>query len=485
MLRPYLTALRISVRRAGGITLALASLLIGAGPVTAATMFYIRGGGDGHGIGMSQYGAYGYALHGKDYRWILGHYYTGTSIGTTNPGQTVRVLLAAGSASFSGATSAPGKKLNPSATYYVRALNTGGVALVNAKGKTVGSFGAPLTVTGNGPLYVPGLGSYRGALQFRPDGAGGVETVNALDLEDYVRGVISAEMPAGWAPAALEVQAVAARTYAITTSVNRGAFDVYSDTRSQMYRGVAAETASSDAAVAATRGQIVTYHGAPAITYFSASSGGWTESIQDAWPGSSPEPWLKGVPDPYDNAGGNPYYRWSYSFSMASAQAKLGRWVKGQLIGIQIVTDGADPRMVSANVVGTGGTTHVSAGSLESLFGLLSTYASFETVTTLPGAGAPARDARAAKPAQADGAVAALVPLVNDLVAGSIPGLHGSVFPGHAGDTATVQLSDHGSWRTVATTRLGAGGSYSVRVPAAGVYRIVYAGVDGPSVSVS
>ena len=470
------------LRRTGWAGVALAALLICAAPVTAATMFYVQGGGDGHGIGMSQYGAYGYAQHGKDYRWILAHYYTGTSIGTTDTSRTIRVLLASGSASFSGASSARGKKLNPASTYYVRALSNGGVALLGAKGKTLAKFSSPVTVTGSGPLYVPGLGWYRGALQFRPDGAGGVETVNAIDLEDYVRGVISAEMPSGWLPEALKVQAVAARTYAITTSVNRGAFDVYSDTRSQMYRGVAAETASTNAAVAATRGQIVTYHGTPAITYFSASSGGWTESIEDAWPGSSPAPWLKGVPDPYDNAGGNPYYHWTYSYTMARAQAKLGRWVKGHVVGVQIITNGADPRMVSANVVGTGGSTRVSANSLESLFGLLSTYASFTTVTTLPGPGA--QMARDAKP-KADRAVAALVPLVHNLVAGSMPGLHGTVFPGHAGDTLTVQLSSHGSWRTVATGKVGSGGAYSVQVPGAGTYRVVYDGINGPSVGVS
>jgi stage II sporulation protein D len=470
------------LRRSGWSGVALAALLIGAAPVTAATMFYVQGGGDGHGIGMSQYGAYGYAQHGKDYRWILAHYYTGTSLGTTNTSRTIRVLLASGSAAFSGASSAPGKKLNPASTYYVRPLRNGGVALLGARGKTLAKFTSPITVTGNGPLYVPGLGWYRGALQFRPDGAGGVETVNAIDLEDYVRGVISAEMPSGWLPEALKVQAVAARTYAITTTVNRGAFDVYSDTRSQMYRGVAAETTSTNAAVAATRGQIVTYNGAPAITYFSASSGGWTESIEDAWPGSSPQPWLKGVADPYDNAGGNPYYHWTYSYTMARAQAKLGHWVKGQLIGVQIVTDGADPRMVAANVVGTRGTTRVSANSLESLFGLLSTNASFTTVTTLPGPGA--QMARDAKP-KADRAVADLVPLVHNLVAGSVPGLHGTVFPGHTGDTVTVQLSSHGSWNAVASGKVGSSGAYSVQVPGAGTYRIVYDGINGPSVSVS
>jgi stage II sporulation protein D len=485
MPRPYLTFLRITLswlRRTGWAGVALAALLIGAAPVTAATMFYIQGGGDGHGIGMSQYGAYGYALHGKDYRWILGHYYTGTSIGTTDTSRTIRVLLASGSAGFTGATHAPGKKLNPISTYYVRPLSNGGVALLGAKGKTLAKFASPLTVTGNGPLYVHGLGWYRGALQFRPDGAGGVETVNALDLEDYVRGVISAEMPSGWSPEALKVQAVAARTYAITTTVNRGAFDVYSDTRSQMYRGVAAETAATNAAVAATHGQIVTYHGAPAITYFSASTGGWTESIEDAWPGSAPQPWLKGVPDPYDNAGGNPYYHWTYSYSMAKAQAKLGRWVKGQLVGIQIITDGPDPRMVAADVVGTRGTTRVSANSLESLFGLLSTNASFTTLTTLPGPGA--QMARNARP-KADAAVAALVPLVHNLVAGSMPGLHGTVFPGHAGDTVTVQVSSHGSWQTVSTTTVAAGGAYSAQVPGAGTYRVLCDGLGGPAVSVS
>jgi stage II sporulation protein D len=487
MTRPYLTAARTPlswVRRFGALGVALLALLVCAGPVAAATMFYIRGGGDGHRIGMSQYGSYGFALHGKDYRWILGHYYTGTALGTTNPTRTIRVLLAAGSAAFRGATHARGKRLNPAVTYYVRPLANGGVALVNPAGKTVGKFAAPLTVTGAGPLYVAGLGWYRGALQFRPYAGGGVETVNALDLEDYVRGVIGAEMPSSWAPEALKVQAVAARTYAITTTVDRGAFDVYSDTRSQMYRGVAAETASTNAAVAATHAQIVTYHGAPAITYFAASSGGYTEAIQDAWPGASPKPWLKAVPDPYDNAGGNPYYHWSYTYSLAAVQAKLGRLVKGQLVGIQVIGDGADPGMVAANIVGSGGTTHVTGGTLQSLFGLLSTNASFTTITTLPGP-APVHSRRASVPAQADAAVAALVPLVHNLVAGTMPALHGNVFPAHGGDTVQVQVSAGGGWKTVGTSTVDAGGSYSFQVPAAGAYRVVYAGINGPVVTVS
>ena len=140
-----------------------------------------------------------------------------------------------------------------------------------------------------------------------------MQTVDALHLEDYVRGVVSDEMPSSWSPEALKTQAVAARTYAITSSVNGNGFQLYQDTRSQMYGGVAAETPSTDAAVAATRGQIVTYHGAPAITYFSSSSGGHTESIQNVWLSSAPKPWLKGVTDPYDGAAHNPNHRGSTS----------------------------------------------------------------------------------------------------------------------------------------------------------------------------
>jgi hypothetical protein len=81
--------------------------------------------------------------------------------------------------------------------------------------------------------------------------------------------------------------------------------------------------------------------------------------------------------------------------------------------------------------------------------------------------------------------VAALVPLVDSLVADSLPALHGTVYPAGGGGTVSIQASDHGGWRTVATGGVGADGSYSVEVPAAGTYRIVYDGISGPSISVS
>ncbi len=365
------------------LALALAAPLALAGSASAASFLDIRGAGYGHGVGMSQYGAYGYALHGAGYRSILAHYYQGTTLGNTNPMHSVRVLLNTGSAAFSGATHAGRKRLYARKTYTVEPLANGELELINPNGKRIGTFAAPLTVSGPGPLSVAGLGSYRGSLQFRPDGPGGVETIDAVGLDDYVRGVVSAEMPASWSPQALEAQAVAARTFAITSDVAGAAYGLYSDTRSQEYRGVAAETAATDAAVAATRGQIVTYAGAPAITYFFASSGGYTENVENAFPGASPEPWLRGLPDPYDGAGGrDPYHRWSRRMTVAAAQAKLGGLVKGSLVGIQVVRHGVSPRIVTATVIGTAGRTTVPGIELQQRFGLLSTWAGFTTVTS-------------------------------------------------------------------------------------------------------
>ncbi len=454
------------------------------GVASAAGTFFIRGGGDGHGIGMSQYGAYGYALHGKGYRWILAHYYRGTKLGSTNPNRVVRVLLAAGSAAFSGANSAGTKKLHPTETYVVQPNADGTVTLIDQSGKKVGAFAAPLTVTGPGPLRLAGRGTYRGALQFRPDGAGGVETVNALALDDYVRGVISLEMPASWSPEALKVQAVAARTYAITSNVGGGAFDLYQDTRSQMYGGVAAETQSTDAAVAATRGQVVTYGGVPVVTYFFNSSGGHTENVENVWPGASPKPWLKGVADPYDNVAGDPYHHWGYDLSLSAAAAKLGNLLKGSLIGIRVTRHGSSPRILSAQIVGTKGTTTVTGADLQHVFGLLTTYAAFTTIYTYPGPAPHGSRAANGKRLPGSQAVVALMPLVQDLVAGALPEVHGSIFPPPKHGAFAIQVQSSGKWRTIQRGTLNSAGEFEAQLPGPGIYRITYQGLQGPPLRV-
>ena len=466
------------MRRSAAAAISSMTLLVAVPNADAAATFTITGGGNGHGIGMSQYGAYGYALHGKDYRFILAHYYHGTALGTTNPKQTVRVLLSTARApSFSGATRAGGHKLKATATYSVRALADGSLALYDQGGKQLARFASTVRVTGPAPLELVGSGAYRGALEFTASG-GAVQTVNAIGLDDYVRGVVASEMPSSWSPAALEAQAVAARTYAVTANVGGNGYQLYSDTRSQAYGGVAAEAASSDAAVAATRGQIVTYHGVPATTYYFSSSGGYTENIENVWLGSTPEPWLHGVADPYDGAGGDPYHRWSYSLTMGDATRDLGSLVKGALVGIQVVKRGVSPRVVSAEVVGTTGHASVSGPRLESIFNLPSTYMEFSSITAAPG---PPFTSGGASPQRfslkaVEASIASLYAARREF--------HGTVFPARSGAVVGVQLRTRNGWRAVSHAALGSGGSFLAHVTRAGRYRIVYRGVTGPAVAV-
>src|SRR4051794_8380042 len=207
---------------------AVGILLAGAPNAHAAkSTFTIRGAGFGHGVGMSQYGAMGYAQHGATARDILAHYYTGTSLGTTDPGKTVRVQLddKVATARISGARQAGARSLDPSVEYTIRRHGLSEVDL-SAHGKKVATFSAPLQVAGEGGITTLGGKGYRGTLEFAPGLFGGVSVVNAVSLEDYLQGVVPAESPSSWPAAALQAQAIAARTYAITTA-RGGDFDQY------------------------------------------------------------------------------------------------------------------------------------------------------------------------------------------------------------------------------------------------------------------
>jgi SpoIID/LytB domain protein len=275
---------------------AMLALSLLCAPSAGAAELLISGGGDGHGVGMSQEGALGYAEHGFTYQAILAHYYTGTGLGTAPPGAQVRVLMG---------------------------------------GK-----------------------------------------VHKVALETYVRGVVSAEVSPSWPLAALEAQAVASRTYALTAHAGGSKFDVYADTRSQVYRGVAAQTPQTDAAVAATTGQIVTYDGQPAITYFFASSGGRTENNENSFPGSEPEPWLRGVVDQYERGD---LHTWKATISFATAASRLHGLVRGAFQGIEVLTRGFSPRIVSAYVLGSSGRTAIGGPELAARLGLYSAWAYFST----------------------------------------------------------------------------------------------------------
>ncbi len=255
----------------------------------------VAGAGDGHGVGMSQEGALGYAQHGFTYQAILAHYYTGTALGQAPAGTTVRVLI------------------------------------------------------------------------------GG--TVHKLPLENYVRGVVSAEMPSSGRSPRCRPRRSPCRTYALTAHAGGSRFDVYSDTRSQVYRGVAAETARTNAAALATAGQIVTYHGQPAITYFFASSGGHTENVQNAFPGSASEPWLRrSAPTPTTRV---PLHSWTLSLSFAAVAKDLSGLLRGDFRGIEVLRRGVSPRILSASILCSGGRVAISGGELASRLGLYDTWAYF------------------------------------------------------------------------------------------------------------
>src|SRR5438045_1562892 len=116
------------MRRAAAVAIACLALPVSAH--AAKSSFVIRGAGFGHGIGLSQYGADGYAQHGFDYQTIVGHYYEGTGLATVSPAPTIRVLLESSAApSFTGATQAGDRTLDPAKTYSVVRAGATSVAL--------------------------------------------------------------------------------------------------------------------------------------------------------------------------------------------------------------------------------------------------------------------------------------------------------------------------------------------------------------------
>jgi stage II sporulation protein D len=448
------------------VSVTLVALALLAAPAFAGkARFTVRGAGFGHGVGMSQYGAYGFAKQGRTYDQILRHYYSGTQLGTTDPSAVVRVLIqSTGTASFSGASAAGTRALNPALTYQVRRHGATQVDLLSSAGKRIATFSAPLQVSGD-TVSVGGLGAYRGVLEFRPDTFGGVNVINAVSLEDYIAGVVARESPSSWPAEALKAQAVAARTYAITTSKAGAGFEHYADTRSQVYGGVAAETPSTNAAVTATRGQVVTYDGNPVVTFFFSTSGGRTENVENTNVGAGPQPWLKSVSDPYDDV--SPKHRWKPTkLTLSAAAAKLGGLVKGRFKGIEVTKRGRSPRIVSADIVGSGGRTQVDGATLRARLGLLDTWAYFTSISTRrtsPTGGATPGVAAGPRPHAA---------------------LAGSVVPAREGAEVQIQRLENGRWKRAASTAVRAGGGYRAAVAGAGVYRAVFSGDAGPAVRV-
>ena len=454
-------------------TAALAALAaLWAVPAHAATNFVVRGAGFGHGIGLSQYGAYGLAVHERNHEQILQHYYRGTALSSADS-QKIRVLLQSGRPSvyISNATRIPGKRsLEPERTYRFTKRGIDGVDLRTPGGKVIDSFDGPVSVVSSGGIVklhgtsLNGLGTsfYRDAIEIRAGLFGGLMAVNALDLDDYVRGVVPGEVPASWPLETLKAQAVIARTYGVATDRGGAVFDQYPDTRSQVYKGYAGEHPGTNRAVSATAGQVLRYEGRIATTYYFSTSGGRTENVENVFYGAAPVPYLRSVEDPYDNA--SPRHRWRFVWSRRQMQSKLGNWVKGTLRSVKVVKRGVSPRVVLADVIGSRGRTRVRGADLRTRLGLYDTWAYYSRVTS--------EEARQAR--RPSGWIARLF-------APRRYAIRGSVAPVPRARRLVVQRMTRKGWRTVRRARTRRSGAYRVSLPRAGTYRVVAAGAPGPA----
>jgi SpoIID/LytB domain protein len=407
-----------SIRRVVVVT-ALASLAFSlfpsAGPAAATdrpppivvgfpleTTFFGRGWG--HGVGMSQHGARGRALAGQDAATILAHYYQGTTFGSIDPATTVRVLILD---AFSATAGAP-----------LVAHGRGGSWTVDGIAKTFpadarlaawpvsagsSTWNLKITASGGAVLHTstvtsiwirPGSGAviqldskpssydtYRGVVRVRLSATARV--INILGLDTYLRGVVPTEMPASWPVEALRAQAIAARSYgAVRLHPAEGSFDVYDDTRSQVYRGVEAEAATTNAAIAATSGSVLKSGSAIANAMFHSTGGGATENNEFAFVSptgvivSSPVSYLRGSPDrkpdgtAYD--AGAPLATWQTAAYTKAELAAIfnadSRTAVGTGVKLDLSRRGVSGRLISVTLFGSLGTKVVSGDVFRAVF---------------------------------------------------------------------------------------------------------------------
>ena len=379
----------------------LATLLITAPPGAASRavsqsytvpsngVLKLTGHGYGHGHGMSQYGARGAARQRLTHRRILAFYYPGTVVSSI--GRKIRVLITADTDNDVRVVPASGlrvRKMGGSSSYLLPTpARTTTWRLRTVGGNTVLDY-----YNGSWHAYKPGGKALTGAHEFFRRGssvtlrvAGGTRayrgvlrldgsnTINALPLDDYVKGVVPREMPTSWEIAAVRAQAVAARTYA---AFDRAAHSTRSyhtcDTTScQVYGGLSAEDSRGNAAVAATQYQVLTYKGTPAFTQFGSSSGGWLSA------GSMP--YLVAKADKYDGYSGNPMHTWNTTVSRGAIQQA---WPSLGTLKRVVVTqrDGHGDwygRVERTTLDGTRSNVVVSGDTFRSRFGLRSRWFKF------------------------------------------------------------------------------------------------------------
>ncbi len=383
---------RVAATATALVAVALASQI----PALAADTFLVTGRGYGHGIGLSQWGAKGYADRGWTYGQILTHFYqsttvparSGVSAGTVKVNLDPKANYTAGSSTYNAGYTRTSFKLSPGHAGGRLVVNGTSLAVdtayvftpsgtsVKVRNAAAPSTGASLTISNYANVTETGAAfslvrvaeasgnygranqRYRGILRVTPNGSATsprVKVVNYLPMDSYLYGVVPGESPSSWPAEALKAQAVAARSYAVTTGG-----EMYCTTRHQVYLGYEGEAASTNAAIKATPNRVVyfsgTYGGAShsevVRTFFSSSSGGRTASIQDVWTGSSPRPYYRTVADADIGSGS------SYAKSWGPAIAYTGSTLASKLR-----SHGSSYTRPSPAIVTAVGITRAASGS--------------------------------------------------------------------------------------------------------------------------
>ena len=390
------------------------SLAVGAPMPYHLGGFLFRGRGNGHGLGMSQWGARGRAEAGETYRAILAAYYQGTRIDVRDTSGPVRIALTHGTLDLArpwarlfgpfpeiaGPVTLDGLSLQvPAGAVLGFDANAAGRATAFVQGAD-GLKTAPVVLTGAITVHAQGPGGirtnlahtldgdfrsgseqrrYAGTLRILAKGGAQILPVNVLPMEDYVKGVVPAEMPAYWGEEALRAQAVAARTYAlrkIALSGGGGDFDLEGNEFDQAYSGLSDQRPATSGAVDATRGQVLTSGGHLIDALYEASNGGhssdseygfihWNHGLKPAARIS----YLRGISDPLDRGPA-----WQVGpFSPVDAATVLrdnGEDLGDRLLGIDVLQKGPSGRVLGVRLRGSVGSDEVSGPVLRFYFGL-------------------------------------------------------------------------------------------------------------------
>jgi SpoIID/LytB domain protein len=227
------------------------------------------------------------------------------------------------------------------------------------------------------PLQVE-LNGFRGdvIVKAKPDG---LMAINVLPLDRYLRGVVPWEVPKGWHEATYRAQAVAARSYTLATLHPGRDFDLFSDTRSQMYGGIRAERPQTNLALGSTAGQVLTWHDRTVAAFYFSSSGGRTSSVHDAWPKAHQVPYLVSVADPYDTI--SPHHVWPTSVLSA---ARLGLRLGLHGVRDAVVVTNTSGRARSVRVLTRSGWRSIPAQVVRAKFKLGSTDFELRAMSLAP-----------------------------------------------------------------------------------------------------